>query len=197
MNENAASRTEIDDFLRRFRRALASVPADVREELVDELRSHIEERLAQGRLDLEAGFGSPEDYASHFVTEGALQAAVSRGNPFHILTVLLGKVRATAVTIFVVLPLGMLELVACGLILDGLLKPIGGSHVGLFLRSNGGFGALGWIRDIGSMHEVLGYAAMPIFLFCGLLLLWAAHKLLQTVARRELVRIRKNRDISL
>jgi len=190
MNTKAASRTEIDDFLRRFRRALAGVPADIREDLVDELRSHIDDRFAQGRLDLKASFGSPEDYASRFVTEGALQAAVSRGSPFHILAVLLGKVRVTAITVFVVLPLGMLEIVACALMLDGLMKPIGGNHVGLFLLSNGRFGALGWVKDARSMHEVLGYAAMPIFIFCGLLLFWAAHKLLLSVARRELARMR-------
>jgi uncharacterized membrane protein len=180
----------------RVRRVLAVLLADVREDLLDEVRSHIEERFAQGRLDLKDSFGSPENYASRFVAEGALSAAVSRGNPLHVLTVLFGKARATAVAIFVVLPLAVLEIMAAALTLVGFLKPLSGSHVGLFLLQNGGFGALGWVSDPASMHEVLGYAAMPLFIFCGLLLFWIANKLLLKVARAELVRMRTNRELS-
>ena len=196
MNPNLPSQTEIHDFLHRFRRALASLPVDIREDLVDEVRSHLEERFAQGKLDLKESFGSPEDYASGFLAEGVLHAAVNRGNPWDVLAVLLGKVQATTITVFVVIPLAVLELMGIALTLTGFLKPIDSRHVGLFLREDGGFGALGWMSDSGSMHETLGYAAMPLFIFCGLLLFWISHKLMLNVARHQLARLRMNRGTS-
>lgn len=193
MNINKPSQIEVDDFLRRFRRGLTTLPADIREDLVGEVRSHIEERLAQGKLDLAGAFGSPEEYASRFVTEGALRTAVARGTPLQLIAVLLGKVRGTAVVVFVVLPLAVVEIIALALAAIGFLKPFSSSHIGLFLKANGSLGLLGWGSDTSSMHEVLGYTAMPIFIFSGLLLFWICNRLLLGVARRELARTREVR----
>ena len=190
---NSAPETEVDDFLRRFRRGLAALAPDVREDLVGEVRSHLAERLAQGKLDLAGAFGSPEEYASHFVNAEALRAALPRGGPLRLVAVLLARVRATAVVVLVVLPLAMIEIMALALVAIGFLKPFSGGHVGLFLDSGGGFGALGWVSDPGSMREVLGYAAMPIFIFLGLLLFWAGNRLLLRVARRELALMQTGR----
>jgi uncharacterized membrane protein len=74
---NNMSSNEVEDFLSRFRRGLAALPADIREDLVSEVRSHIQDRLTQGKLDLASAFGSPEAYASRFLTEDALS---NRGN---------------------------------------------------------------------------------------------------------------------
>ncbi|MFZ0820878.1 MAG: hypothetical protein WAM91_12475 [Candidatus Acidiferrales bacterium] len=190
---NSPSTKEVDDFLRRFRRGLTTLPSDIREDLVSEVRSHIEERLSQGKLDLASAFGSPEEYASRFVNEEALRSAVAGGRPWQLIGVLLGRVRATAQVVFVILPLGVIEIMGLVLAAAGVCKPFSPGHIGLFLRANGAFGLLGYISDPGSMHEVLGYAAMPIFIFGGLLLFWASHRLLLGVARGELGRIRLKR----
>jgi uncharacterized membrane protein len=195
MNPNIPSHNEIEGFLRRLRRGLAALPADIRDDLVAEVRTHIEEREALGVFDLASSFGSPEAYASRLIHEGTLNTALDRGNPLSVLTVLLGTARVTALTIFAVLPLAALEIMACALTLLGLLKPLSGSHVGLFLFPNGSFGGFGYTSDPGSMHEVLGYAAMPLFIFCGLLLLWVSHTLMIRVARGELMRMRSTRQI--
>jgi uncharacterized membrane protein len=89
---NKSSKADIDDFLRRFRRGLAALPADIREDLVREVQSHFDERLIQEKLDL-AAFGSPEEYASRFLNAEALRAAVTRDNPLRLVAVLLGRVR--------------------------------------------------------------------------------------------------------
>jgi uncharacterized membrane protein len=190
---NSPSTKEVDDFMRRFRRGLTTLPADIREDLVSEVRSHIEERLSQGKLDLATTFGSPEEYASRFVNEEALRTAVARARPWQLIGALLGGVRATALVVFVVLPLAVVEIMAVVLAAAGVCKPLSPGHIGLFLQANGAFGVLGWISDPGSMREVLGYAAMPIFIFGGLLLFWASHRLLLRVACGELVRIRPAR----
>jgi len=190
---HSSSEREVEDFLRRFRRGLAALPADVREDLAGEVQSHLTERLAQGKLDLDGAFGSPEEYAAGFVNAEALRTALTRGSPLRLAAVLLGRVREAALVVFVVLPLAAIELMALALVAIGILKPFGGSHIGLFLDSGGGFGGLGWVGDPGAMREVLGYAAMPLFIFAGLLLFWAGNRLLVRVARRELARLQANR----
>ncbi|MGA3018872.1 MAG: hypothetical protein ABSF62_17260 [Bryobacteraceae bacterium] len=189
---NKSSRTEVEEFLRRFRRGLAALAPDVREDLASEVQSHFEERQAQEKLDLDA-FGSPEEYASRFVNTEALRAAVTRDNPLQLIAVLLGRVRATAFVICVVLPLAVLEIIGLALVVIGFCKPFSSGHIGLFLGADGRFGALGWVNDPGSMREVLGYAAMPVFIFGGLLLFWACYRLLLRVARRELASMRVDR----
>jgi uncharacterized membrane protein len=189
---NKSSKADIDDFLRRFRRGLAALPADIREDLVREVQSHFDERLIQEKLDL-AAFGSPEEYASRFLNAEALRAAVTRDNPLRLVAVLLGRVRATFYVIFVVLPLAVFEIMGLALVVTGFCKPFSSGHIGLFLKPDGRFGALGWVNDLGSMREVLGYTSMPIFIFIGLLLFWACHRLLQLVARRELALMRAAR----
>ena len=186
---NKSSRTEVEDFLRCFRRGLAALPPDIREDLVGELRSHFEERLGEGKLDLPSAFGSAEDYASRFVDAQALQAAATRDNPLKLIAALLGRMRATAFVVFVVLPLAVLEIIGLALVAIGFCRPFSNGHIGLFFEADGRFGALGWVSDPGSMREVLGYAAMPVFIFSGLLLFWLCNRLLLRVARRELALI--------
>lgn len=183
---NKSSLTEVENFLRCFRRGLASLPSDIRDDLVGELRSHFEERLAEGKLDLPGAFGSAEDYASRFVDAQALRAAATRDNPLKLIAALLGRVRETAFVVFVVLPLAVLEIIGLAMVAIGFCKPFSSGHIGLFLESDGRFGALGWVSDPGSMREILGYAVMPVFIFSGLLLFWLCNRLLLKVARREL-----------
>jgi uncharacterized membrane protein len=168
---------------------LAALPPDIREDLVGELRSHFEERLAEGKLDLPGAFGSAEDYASRFVDAQALRAAATRDNPLRLVAALLGRVRATAFVVFVVLPLAVLEIIGLALVAIGFCKPFSSGHIGLFLEADGRFGAIGWVSDPGSMREMLGYAVMPVFIFSGLLLFWLCNRLLLRVARRELALI--------
>jgi len=190
---NSSSETEIEDFLRRFRRGLAALPPDIREDLVGEVHSHLTERQAEGKLDLARAFGSPEEYASRFVNAEALRTALTRGGPLRLAAVLLARVRAAALVVFVVLPLAAIELMALALAAIGLLKPFSSAHVGLFFDAGGRFEALGWVSDPGSMHETLGYAAMPLFIFVGLLVFWAGYRLMMLVARRELTRMQNSR----
>jgi hypothetical protein len=144
-------------------------------------------------LDLAGAFGSPEEYASRFVNAEALRTALTRGSPLRLVAVLLARVRATALVVFVVLPLAAIEIMALALVGIGFIKPFSGGHVGLFLEADGSFRALGWVNDPGPMREVLGYAAMPIFIFVGLLLFWAGYRLLLKVARRELTETQAGR----
>ena len=186
---NNASKKDIEDFLFRFRRGLAALPKDSRDDLVGELRSHFEDRSNEGKLDLAGEFGSPEEYAARFVNADGLRSAASGSHPLRLITVLLGGVRSTAIVVCVVLPCAVLEIMGLSLVLIGACKPFDSNHIGLFLDADGRLGSLGWSRNPGLTHEVLGCAVIPIFLFGGLLLFWACHRLLLKVARHELARI--------
>lgn len=183
------SRHEIDDFLRRVRQGLAALPSDIREDLVAELRSHLDERAEQGKLNVAGEFGSPEAYAARLMAEHSLAHAVSKGTPVSLIVTLMSTVRATALTLFVILPLATIEIIALGLVVMGIAKPFDGDHIGVF-RGADGHGALGWISDVGSMHEVTGYAGIPAFIFGGLVLFWIGNRLLLRIARHELSRMR-------
>lgn len=187
-----ASRGEITGFLSRVHRGLSALPTDIREDLVAELRSHLEERGEKGKLDLVGEFGLPEAYAARLMAEHDLSDAVTRRRSVSLVVALLGTARTTALALFVVLPLATVEIISLVLVGLGVAKPFYGEHIGLFQGAHDHSGALGWVSDLGSLHEVLGYAAIPIFIFGGLLLLWIGNRLLLRVARRELLRMRRD-----
>ena len=197
MNDTVQPHVEIESFLRAFRQGLGAVPADIRDDLVKEMRSHLEERFERGQLELANDFGSPEDYASQFVHEQLLGTAIVRGRPWELLPALLGAIRTASVAIFLVLPLAVAELIGLALVLIGLSKPLASTHIGLFRSADGSFEGLGWISSTNSMHEVLGLTAIPLFIFLGLLLFWIGNRIMIAVARGELARIRNHRHNSM
>jgi uncharacterized membrane protein len=197
MNDAVQSHAEIENFLRAFRQGLGAVPADIRDDLVKELWSHLQERLERGQLELSNDFGSPQEYARQFVNEQLLGTAIVRGRPWELLPALLGAIRTASVAIFLVLPLAVAELMGIALVLIGLSKPLASTHIGLFRSADGSFGGLGWISNTNSMHEVLGFTSIPLFIFLGLLLVWTGNRIMLAVARGELSRIRNHRHNSM
>lgn len=188
---------ELETFLKAFRRGLGALPADIRDDLVNEMRSHLEERLQRGQLRLASDFGPPEEYASQFVHEQLLGTAIVRGRPWELLSALLGIVRTAGVAVFFILPLAAVELMGLASVLIGLAKPFATTHIGLFRSADGSFGGLGWISQTTAMHDVLGLIAMPLFIFLGLLLFWTGNRTLLVIARNECARIRNNRRNSM
>jgi len=184
-----APQDQIEAFLKRVRRGLASLPPDIREDMIAELRSHLQERAEQGNLNIAGEFGSPDAYADRLRSEHNLTGALSQGTPVSLVVALMSTARTAVLTLFVILPLATLEIIALGLVVMGVAKPFSGNHIGIF-QGPGGHGALGWVDDVGSMHEVTGYAGIPAFIFGGLVLFWIGYRLLARVAQRELQRIR-------
>lgn len=181
---------EIDHFLSRVRRGLSGLPADIRADVVAELRSHLEDKNEQGQLDLAREFGTPEAYANRFISEQRLSDAINRGTTIPLVTALLGAAQATVFVLFVILPLVTVELISLMSVAIGLAKPFDPGQIGLFMQSNGDFGSLGWIQNVNSMHEVLGYSAIPIFILGGLMVFWVVNRLLLTLARGALAKLR-------
>jgi uncharacterized membrane protein len=188
---NELSEKSSQEYLRRFRMALGALPADLRDDLVLELRSHIEERGIAGPFDPERAFGPPESYAAQFIAEQRLSMAVGAGNAPKLTWSLLSLVQRTATVLFLVCPLTILEVFGACFVVLGALRPFS-DRIGLHYRADGAFAGLGWVRG-GETTELLGLWAMPLFIGGGLLLLWAAHRALCLVAKRELRHLRRER----
>lgn len=181
-------------FLRDVGLALSPLPAEEREDLLAELRSHLLDRASQGRDDAVAEFGPAEQYASAFLAERALSGALASGTSWSLGRALLVGARDLLRVLLLLVPLGLLHVIGLALLAVGALKPFFPANVGVFVPNGGRLWAIGYVSgDLSGSREVLGWWALPVFLVSGALLLWAANRGLRAAARSRLERARMRR----
>lgn len=79
-------------FIDRLGAALASLPADVRADIVREIESHLAEREAAGHADAAlAALGPPEALAQPYLQNHILTLALARPNPLSLLFAVLNR----------------------------------------------------------------------------------------------------------
>lgn len=175
----------ISTYIRHLRWSLASLPADERDDIVAEARSHLQEKLERGARIEEAidGLGAPEDFARAFITERALLSALGSRNSIGLFAALAERsvrnVRTISATAGCVLVWG-LALVVCAVAAAKVFDP---SHVGMWI--GGGQFFLGAIDDPSRGHEMLGLWIFPIA-FLALFLSRLASRELSVWALRPL-----------
>ncbi len=180
---------EAERFLKEVRRGLGSLDADERDDVIEELRSHLCDRMAQGKSDLLDGFEDPATLAASFVSERALRGALSEGTPWVVARAILMSARDSLALLLTLVPLVLLQIIAFFVVLTAVLKPFSPSEFGLWV-GNGNF-YVG--RSSPSAHEVLGFWGVPILLFTGVLLFWASNRGLRALARSRLASHRLGR----
>jgi hypothetical protein len=179
-------------YLRDLDRALVLLPREEREEIVSEIRSHLEDRVAQGAADVLAGFQGASEYAAAFLQEGALRGALARGSSWSIGRALVSGARSLSWW-YVVIVLGLLHVYGIAFLVLAALKPIFPGHVGLFVGNHHlTLGALGG-DDLEQAREVLGWWAVPVFVVVGTATLWGANWILRVLGRWRLGRLRSAR----
>lgn len=182
---------EAERYLTSLERALGPLPAPERAEILEELRSHLADRAAQGTPDLLAGFEAPEAYAAAFVRERALAGALAQGTSWAVGRALLAGAGKLGWW-YAVLVLGVLHLYGVTFLALAVAKTFFPSRVGLFV--GGGtlaFGAFfGDPVHADGAFEVLGWWAIPLFVALGALILWAANGTLRALGRWRLARMR-------
>lgn len=158
------SEARIEDYLRRVRAGLASLPETVREDVVAELRSHIADRVEAGHepAAVIAALGAPEDYAArmydaHQVTEalstrrtGALVGALIRSMAVN------GFAIAAAIALFF---LWSFVVSVAGVAVWEITDP---EHTGLWVSDRVFF--IGKIDDPSIANDVLGVWIFPLTL---------------------------------
>jgi len=191
MSDQSAVRlpVEAERFLGRLEQALGPLAPGERQEIVDEIRSHLSERAAQGATELLAGFDDPEAYAATFVQERALAGALAGGGTWAVGRALLSGARRIGWW-YLVLVLGVLHLYGAVFLLLAVLKPIFPAKVGLFVGgSHVAFGAI-FGEDFPGRAELLGWWAIPLFVALGVPMLWGANWTLRALGRWRLARLR-------
>lgn len=185
----AALPNEAEHFLRGLDRALSTLPGAERREILDEVRSHLADRAAQGATDLLRGFESPEAYAAAFFQERALASALAQGSSWAVGRALLAGARRVGWW-YLVLVLGLLHVYGLSFLVLAVVKPFFPGNVGLFV--GGGRFTFGVVpgADVARATEVLGWWAMPVFLVLGVFTLWIANWMLRALGRWRLGRLR-------
>ncbi|MBI5548433.1 MAG: hypothetical protein HY901_31510 [Deltaproteobacteria bacterium] len=181
---------EAEEFLRQLRIGLGALPEQEREDIVAELRSHLQDRHARGKTLLE-GFEDAQTYASRFVSEMALRGALARGTSFDLGRALLTGAKTGIAMLLTVVPLMAVQLIGAALVVVGALKPFMPSRVGLFVDIEGRFVALGaYGGELQGLRELLGLWAIPLFVLGGVGLLWTGNRALRFLAKRRLAATR-------
>lgn len=174
-------------FLRELGSYLSSLPGNERQEIVEEIRSHLQERAAQGASDLLAGFGNPETYAAAFIQEHALAGAIARGTSWAVGRALLAGARRAS-WLYLVVVLGVVHVYGVVLLGLGVMKPFFPRNVGLF-AGNGRF-TFGMLFGSDVPNELLGWWGVPVFVAMGLVALAGGNWALRAVGQWRLTRLR-------
>jgi uncharacterized membrane protein len=168
-------------WLRRFKWALKRMPSPEREDIVEETRVHLNERMAGGLTAVQAlaNFGAPEEYARKFLDEMYLSAAAgsqSWGDNLRAVARFATRSGVAFVAIFIVLMVGSVGL---GALIAGIWKIFDPGHVGLWI--GGQTFALGVVDDAEGAQDRLGNWIFPLaigtvalsWFICRGVLLWA------------------------
>jgi uncharacterized membrane protein len=177
---------DLKAYLRRLGWSLASLPERDRDDIVEETRVHVLERIEQGRPagEILAALGPPESYARGFIDEMEISGALASQRPGQSLALLLRRAHRSAVAAAAVLATTVLAVIALMGVAALVAKPFDPEHVGLWTSPHGAFfvGAPGPGFD---GHEHLGnwiYPAAVLDLavtwFLGRrIVLWAVRRL--------------------
>lgn len=190
------SKKLLDDYLQKLIEVLKPFPEKEREEIVLEIKSHIEERMAQS-TGAEAGtealknalsrLGRPEEYGSEFVTDYLLSMGMERKKAWMVFKGLLRWGCNTLVGFFYSIFFFSSYLISVSFIFIGIMKPIFPQNVGLFLNNGEvqNFGLIMGMTNDATMQEVLGYWIIPISLVIGIAWFLTTTWLLKRIIRNR------------
>ncbi len=163
--------TSIERYLARLRKALGDVPGPERDEMVEEIRSHILERVeAEGQVteqvvnEVLRAVGDPRELAAQYKTDAMLRRAARSRSPWLLLRSTLRW--ATRGIAGVIAFLATLTGYGCAAVcyLCFLLKPFFPARVGLWLSPEHTI-TLGYWNGHFSGTEVYGISVRPPFSF--------------------------------
>ena len=185
----AAETHSVEDWLRRLKWALAGMPSPEREDIVEETRVHLQERIeaGQGPAEALAPFGDPEAYARGFIDEMELSGLLARPRFAGLLAATARRAHKSlvaALAFFAVIILGGL---AVGVLITAGWKVFDPVHAGLWVSATAFH--FGTIDDPSSARELLGNWIYPVALVIAalcwmlgrLVMIWAV----RTIRRRR------------
>jgi len=187
--------TQIERYLLLLRTALGPMPAAEKSEILSDLRSHIEERMAdagtnraQIAAETIAALGSAESLAASYRRERLMARAGATAEPHLLLRATfqwaLTGLRGFVAFLVLLFGYGL----GIGFTICALLKPFMPNNVGLWADPPAF--TLGVITRPGA-HELLGWWMMPVGLTIGPLLSIGTTRLVQWLLRKRAAQYRE------
>ncbi len=159
----------VEQYLKRVRRGLRGLPEEDVSDILNELRTHISERLeSASSADVEAvlhSFGRPEEIAALYVSESLIERAVSSRTPWTILRTLFHWSTLSVMGFFVFLICLIGYAFGVSFFLAALLKPFNPHGVGLWYGNDPFEFSLhvgGFTGPAGAERELLGWWLVPV-----------------------------------
>jgi len=174
MTNASAGQHAVDDYLRKVRAGLRSLPEAQASEFIEELRSHVHDRArAEGELTeasvLSAldSLGRPQDLAAMYLAENIVARAQGSFSPWLILKGVFRWAALSSAGVFVLLGSLVGYALAAGFTLCALRKPFAPGRVGLWQTGPDNFSlTLGFdAPPLG--NELLGWWIVPLGLLMG------------------------------
>src|SRR5580700_6384315 len=144
MTMSADAQQRIEAYLGKLRRRLRGMNDAAVRDIVEELRSHITDRVGAGELvtatevdEALARLGSPEELASQYITDDLLARAEVRRSPFRILASLFRWASLSVAGLLVLLGSIVGYGLAAAFILAAVLKPLHPRTAGLWVFPDG------------------------------------------------------------
>jgi len=167
--------TKIEDYLHRLSRALRALPDCDRDDIVAEIRAHLDHRASEGKLaEAIKALGAPEDCARAFIEEMKIQSAFADGGPaktFGALLALASRRGTASAGLFVSL---LFFLLATGFAFTALAEIVTPEKAGLWIGPDTNTFIIGTFDpppvpsvppapgEPGPPHEVLGSWLIPV-----------------------------------
>ena len=172
--ENEKSKDLVQTYLDKLRGELKKLPEKEKEEILLEIKGHIEERIAQGKelSEIFKKLGEPSSFAQEFITQSFLSQGIATKSVPLILKGMLRWGITTLTGFFFGLLFFSLYLLSLGLVVVALLKPFFPQEIGLFVK-DGNFWGWGYekgVQNISNTNDILGYAFILIALIIGVLI---------------------------
>ncbi len=184
----AADTKSVEAWLRRLKWALAGMPSPEREDIVEETRVHLRERIdsGQGAAEALAPFGEPEAYARGFIDEMELSGLLARPRVAGLLAATARRAHKSLVAALAFFAVIILASLGIGVLVTAVWEVFDPVHAGLWIAP--GELHFGVVDDPIRGRELLGPWIYPVSLAIAALC-WVLGRLtlisaLRTIRRR-------------
>jgi hypothetical protein len=175
MTPSSEQELKIDNYLRKFRQCLPSMPIADQEEIIREISVHIRESAQQPNASVDEilhRLGPAENLASEYAQDRLIERASASFSPLLIVRATLELARRGVEGLAVFLGVITGYAFGGGLLLTAALKPIFPRQTGLWIGPGVFDFGIHEPRYAAPVHEVLGWWYIPVAFWLGSFFVW-------------------------
>lgn len=184
--------TKIEEYLRGLSRALRALPDRDRDDIIAEIRAHLDHRSDEGKLtEAIKALGSPDDCARSFIEEMKVQSAFADGGPAKTFGALLALASQRVTAALGLFFSGIFFILAAAFVFIAFYEMVAPETVGLWSDPATGSFFFGTMDDPASptARELLGRWLIPVSAVLAVLSFivgqWLSHLFIRLMMRRK------------